>query len=1110
MADAQSKLELVVEIQAKQIEVLSQIAAAITSIDKKISDANQNLGDVVENTNGRLTKSLNAIKGGVDFVAGAFLGWRGISGVVDFVKSSIDRFAESETSLVKLDAAVRIAGGDIEAMRPKINATTEDLKKFGFTGPEIAKGIADLVNRGFSVKQALDGISAAAKLAVLEGIPLEGAIHAIALASQGFIRPGSILGQLLGNLRDELARGGNQAENFQKVIERLAHLDPAAQAQLDTLATKTRQAKASWEEFSVNFGKWEEGWLGIGKAIQGVTLWLQKHNDEIERTNRLATGTAPLSERLNQEIKAKNDEAYLIGKVLERRRAELAGDQATARSPRLQFDYAQMEQLEKATGFADSDLIDIITGSTDKSLDNMVAGLEAQYSLAARASVALQKKLTTEVANERLAAEQAVDDQSTNQCLADLDHRQTAMAALLDKGNAEEIRQRVAMDAQQFAATQAEDEVGYRQKLESLKKNLGAQIAAIEQHRRDVLASEQQNAEQLTTLLQKSSSATVSELQRIFQAGGAEVPAEQFQFFALAGTFKDLIEEVQKFNADFVIDPKSKDFELAQKQFQALQKDMRDLATLKDRVAKIGIKVEISTTADIKTATDRFISEAKTEASRQLQDVKVLAGSGSITQQDAVMREMNIRLTEQGLLQTQLNQITTAALTQGRALTDDETKSVKLLNEEIAALRPTLQEVAATSDNWLVGMQLGLKEFQDKAGSVAQEVAGFFDRTLNTAVNKTSDAIFGLITGSKKWSDAFREMAASIVKDLIEIQIKMMLVGTLQSIGILPKGPGGAQTNPLGLFSGLLGGGSAGASPSPAGAGPLGFLGKLFGGGSATTPSGAGPVESISTAAGAAMPVSIVDTQPNVQGITAPALELAQPAESISGLGSGALATPAAAASALPAAASSSGVPVSIANAGPLAGLFGTLTSSLGGLFTSLFSGLSSLIGGIGSGVGSAASGIGGLFSGIGMLFLAGGGIIKDGSGPTADDVPIMASKGEAIIPEASVRKVGPSFIQRLIDGTMEVAHFAAGGFVSPELALAGIATPITSPNFGGQPPINLRPVINVTAVHNFGDDECERIGATTGMQKAMARHTDKNAHRIARHTKRAGGHRQE
>ena len=68
----------------------------------------------------------------------------------------------------------------------------------------------------------------------------------------------------------------------------------------------------------------------------------------------------------------------------------------------------------------------------------------------------------------------------------------------------------------------------------------------------------------------------------------------------------------------------------------------------------------------------------------------------------------------------------------------------------------------------------------------------------------------------------------------------------------------------------------------------------------------------------------------------------------------------------------------------------------------------------------------GGYVNLAGRLMRAAGGYIQMGSGPTADDVPIMASRGEFVVKASSVARYGKSMMDQINAG-----HYAAGGLVN-------------------------------------------------------------------------------
>jgi hypothetical protein len=928
MAEAQSKLELIIDVQGRQLEVLTQIGNAITGLDKKIADANKNLADVVSNTDGKLTRSLSTIKSGVDLVAGSFLGWKGITGVFDFLKGSVERFAESDSKLVKLASSVKIAGGDFNALRPLITQATDRLKEFGFSETEVREGMADLINRGFSVKQALEGVGAAAKLAVLEGIPLSEGIHSISQASMGFIRPGSMLGQLLGSVRAELEKGGDQGENFEKILARLGRLDPAVEAQLGTLATRTKALSESWNEFSIDVGKFLNDELDLAGKFEGAAGFLKLLNDEMERSQRIAGGAATSNDKFDQ---ANADLSLLIKK-----RTQLQAswwDRINPFSSVQNTTAGEDSQIWKMLGLGPLDNL-----STDK-LDKAIADVRAKL---ASARVAINQETVT--AQKAADAQQVTHDENTAAIA------QKHMQELLENSSADELRKRADLMAKLFASENADDELGYQQKLIGLKGNLAAQLALIQQHAAARLATERANATQIETLLQASSGKDIAQLQALLKSRGGEVSADQIGGFAGTGDFSGLLGAAGKSNPNFALN--DHDFKDAHEKFQSLETDLVQIESLKDRLAKIGIKVDVQLAGDIKTQTDKFIQELDQEVSRKLQDLKVSSDAGGTSKQSVMTGELNLKLQEQRTLETALIAVQKQTFAAGTDGAKAQAAAVTLLQQKIAGLKPTIEQQAAVSNSWIVGFQLGLKQIADKTVTQAQLFANVMTQVAEGISNAGASAFKAWVTGSESAGKAFQDMTRSLLLAIGETIIKaLILTAILELINLIP----------------LVG--------------------------------------------------------PTV---------------------------------------------VSIIGAGGLASFATNLQSAKGA---------------------------------------AQGEIINEGTHGTADDVYRRVSRGEAIIPAASVQKAGPGFIQRLIDGTADFGRMAAGGFISPEYALAGISSPVTSSsNRNGSGGIDFRPAVHITNYHLFGDTEIDRHFATTAAQRNIRDQVASQTPAIARNLERRRG----
>jgi hypothetical protein len=82
--------------------------------------------------------------------------------------------------------------------------------------------------------------------------------------------------------------------------------------------------------------------------------------------------------------------------------------------------------------------------------------------------------------------------------------------------------------------------------------------------------------------------------------------------------------------------------------------------------------------------------------------------------------------------------------------------------------------------------QTAVEKYQDSIKDLASAV----DSTAMSAIKNMEDSLVGLVDGTTSVEDAFRNMASSIIKDLLRIQIQQTLMGPLS--GLLNKGIGAA------------------------------------------------------------------------------------------------------------------------------------------------------------------------------------------------------------------------------------------------------------------------------------------------------------------------------
>ena len=72
-------------------------------------------------------------------------------------------------------------------------------------------------------------------------------------------------------------------------------------------------------------------------------------------------------------------------------------------------------------------------------------------------------------------------------------------------------------------------------------------------------------------------------------------------------------------------------------------------------------------------------------------------------------------------------------------------------------------------------LQAGLVQWVNQFGSAAHQVASIITGTLNAAISGTSQAITGLIFGTKTWQQAFAQAAQSIVQNIIQIALQYVV-----------------------------------------------------------------------------------------------------------------------------------------------------------------------------------------------------------------------------------------------------------------------------------------------------------------------------------------------
>jgi len=101
-------------------------------------------------------------------------------------------------------------------------------------------------------------------------------------------------------------------------------------------------------------------------------------------------------------------------------------------------------------------------------------------------------------------------------------------------------------------------------------------------------------------------------------------------------------------------------------------------------------------------------------------------------------------------------------------------------SKEISALESKqfeqdMQKKREASNNWVYGMEDALKEYEDKSKDTYQVSKNFF----TNSIDEMSLAVANFATGSK---DSFSDMAKSIIKDMIRIQVQKQATGLLGNL----------------------------------------------------------------------------------------------------------------------------------------------------------------------------------------------------------------------------------------------------------------------------------------------------------------------------------------
>jgi hypothetical protein len=750
MANSQSILEILLQIKAN-VDQVPKVNAQLAGIVSQANKANASLARVAENTNGAMTKALRGVTGVGRQLLDTFGVVYTVGGALKFLKNSLDQFAESERALAKLSGTVTAAGGNFALMKPALDDAAQSLMKYGFHNDDVVSGLAAFINRGFTVRESLDAIKVAAKLATLEGIPLSEAIQAIAVASQGVIRPGSLLGQLLGSVTAQLKEGADQSTNLRLMLAQLGRLDPAVEAQLDTLSLKTKTASSAWQDFSENVGAFISKHTALPQVLQGIANDLRQVNEQMERNRRIAEGAGTPTDRLD----ALREEISLLAKV------DVRIDQNRIGQPyryRQKFDNSEITALQKSLNQSEAEIIVMLGGKTAP--DYLVARLRQ-----------LRLQMTAERKNETAAASQAqaaVEKQQTDQAVRAQQDRQKRVTELLKtNAAADALKKANATLAEQQAANEflyAQDPTKLQQ---YLARRYQIEFAGLTKEAALLRAQQTENQSKLAAgNLTADAQAKLLDDQRALATRLIEIGAESGKL--RLAIYADGLEKQKKLDANAA----AVELALAETQTNELLKAQIELQTkLKELKAQGATAAQLAAyraAAADKLAADSALAAAqKIDASleQRLSNINTQVNTGSLSRQGGLRSALVARADASTAKQTQLDGLERAG--GGGPLQSQAAKAAAQLRMEIAALQPTLEELAATSDTVTAGMAHGFKNITDSIGTLSQGIATTFTDIFNSAMATARSSIDGLLAGTKNLGQAWRDFGRAAVTSII-------------------------------------------------------------------------------------------------------------------------------------------------------------------------------------------------------------------------------------------------------------------------------------------------------------------------------------------------------
>lgn len=247
--------------------VFVELRASIGEFSAKMAEARHELTLVEAKAQTTFAKTAAIGKG-------ALLGTAVVAAGISYL--AVEMADKYEEAHVKLEQALKNAGGDFEELKPHIDSVSQRMENFGFTNAETEDALATLTTALQSPKKAMEDMGLVADLAKYKHMGLSQAALLVAKAQEGQLRPLKALGIDLpiasaGAAKLEKAHKGlaKAQETYKALLE--ASQDPANKGKIsaDKLRTAHDKVKDAQEKLNTVAGASDKIMEALSKRLGG-------------------------------------------------------------------------------------------------------------------------------------------------------------------------------------------------------------------------------------------------------------------------------------------------------------------------------------------------------------------------------------------------------------------------------------------------------------------------------------------------------------------------------------------------------------------------------------------------------------------------------------------------------------------------------------------------------------------------------------------------------------------------------------------------------------------------------------------------------------------------